>query len=62
MIEYLYTEGKPDADVKVRLDGKVVGTIKKEIDGWRYYPKGQKVGGDLFKSLSLCQKSLGRAD
>lgn len=59
LIEYLYTEGKiGEADVPVRLDGKVVGVIKNEKPGWRYYPKGQKQGGDLFPTLSECQRSL----
>ena len=58
MLTYLYTEGRNDVDVKVRLDGKFIGTIKPEDGGWRYYPKGQSVGGDLFKTLGLCQKSL----
>ena len=63
MIEYQYTEGKPNADVKVRLDGKVIGEIRREVfplpnGGWRYFPKGWKVGGELFSSLGKCQKSL----
>ena len=66
MIEYLYTEGKPDADVKVRLDGKIVGEIRRElipfgfaqVHVWRYYPKGQKSCGEDFPSLRACQKSL----
>ena len=62
MIEYEYTEGNRNANVRVRFDGKIVGEIRKEksrcFEGWRYYPKGEKNGGELFESLRACQKSL----
>lgn len=64
MLIYEYTEGNPKADVRVAINNgvgnrhKICGTIKNEGNGWRYYPKGCKVGGDLFSSLKLCQKSL----
>ena len=58
MIQYLYTEGRRDANVKVRLDGKIIGEIKREDGGWRYYPSGKKTGGELFTTLQQCQKSL----
>lgn len=41
-----------------RLDGKIVGQIRRELDGWKYFPKGQKIGGEAFKDLSACQASL----
>lgn len=67
MIEYSVTNGKPSADIKVLLDGKVVGEIRREliplsstqVHVWRYYPKGRKsLRGEPFHSLRECQKSL----
>jgi len=53
--------------IKVKLDGKVTGTIKSVSshhidDGWQYFPKGSKTGGDVFASLNLCKHSLGNYD
>ena len=48
--------------VTVKLFRKTVGTIKQDADGWRYYPKGQKIGGAPFKTLRLCQRSLETED
>lgn len=44
---------------KVFLDNRFVGVIKK-IDGrgWQYFPAGQKEGGEIFKRISNCEKSL----
>ena len=59
MLEYLYIEGqRAPYPIKVRLDGKFIGTIQPEDGGFRYYPDGQKVGGDLYATVTLCQKSL----
>jgi hypothetical protein len=44
--------------VIVLLDGKVVGEIRKDEDGHRYYPKGRKVGGESFATLTACKLSL----
>ena len=41
----------------VYLDGKAVGLIKHDLDGWRYYPRGHK-GGDAFPTLAQCKVSL----
>lgn len=47
---------------KVKLDGKLVGVIKKSGGddgyGWRYFPKGSKVGGKPFTTLSDCKRSI----
>jgi len=47
---------------KVKLDGKLVGVIKKSGDdrgyGWRYFPKGDKVGGEVFASVIACKRSI----
>lgn len=61
-IEYLYTEGRSDVPIGVRLDDKYVGDIRPVLSngekGWRYFPKGQKTGGDLFKTAQACADSL----
>lgn len=51
-----------ETTVKVKLDGKHVGDIKevKTISGlaYQYFPKGSKVGGELYPSLQSCKQSL----
>ena len=42
----------------VFLDGKLVGAIKKVEGGWQYFPKGDKIGGEIFKKISECEDSL----
>lgn len=50
--------------IKVYHGSKHLGIIRKELskdglsEGWRYYPKGNKFGGDLFFSLPACKRSL----
>ena len=58
MIEYEYTEGNQSAPVKVRLDGKHVGTILPVLNGWRYYPVGSRNGGEAFNTVAEVQRSL----
>jgi len=47
---------------KVFLDEKIIGTIKKTrtrtIEGWIYYPKGDKNGGRTFPSRQSCKNYL----
>ncbi len=47
---------------KVKLDGKLVGVIKRSGDdrgyGWRYFPKGDRIGGQVFPTLAACKRSL----
>lgn len=60
-IEYLYQEGvQPCSEkpLKVRLDGRICGEIRKVNTGFQYFPKGQKIGGDVFPTLIEVQKSL----
>lgn len=45
-------------NVLVYLDGKKTGIIKSENGGFRYYPLGQRIGGDWFSKISDCKKSL----
>ncbi len=42
----------------VMLENKLVGKIKSVDGGHCYFPKGKKTGGDIFKTLSECKKSL----
>jgi len=61
MIEYLYKEGVEPCSrepLKVRVDGRIVGEIRKVEGGFQYFPKGQKTGGEIFKSVSAVQRSL----
>lgn len=61
MIEYLYKEGEAPCSkgpLVVRLDGKVCGEIRKVEGGFQYFPKGQKTGGQVFKTVSKVQRSL----
>jgi hypothetical protein len=61
-IAYLYTEGNNNADIKVRMDGKIVGTIKKVSGGWQYFPLHHKRGGDIYATAGEVQKTLAFAD
>ena len=50
---------KHPPSTKVKLDGKHVGSIKGNYkDGYRYFPKGQKTGGEKFSMLQDCKASL----
>lgn len=61
-LKYLYpTDGKKACStepLKVKLDGRHVGEIRKVKDGFQYYPKGQKTGGVVFSKVSEVQNSL----
>lgn len=61
MITYDFVTNSNQAviKVKVKLNGKMVGSINPVIGGgWQYFPSGQKKGGDVMKSITLVQKSL----
>lgn len=62
MISYLYTRGEPACSrnpLKVQLDGRIIGEIRKVASGqFQYFPKGQKEGGEVFSTVTLVQKSL----
>jgi len=45
-------------ETTVILDGKAVGKIKELDGGYQYFPKGSKVGGEVFTHLRLCKDSL----
>lgn len=61
MIEYLYQNGVKPCEkepLKVRIDNKICGEIRKVTGGYQYFPKGQKNGGDVFLTVNDVQKSL----
>jgi len=61
MIRYLYKEGEEPCSrepLKVKLDGFIVGEIRKVIGGFQYFPKGHKTGGEIFATVSEVQRSL----
>ena len=62
MIEYLYREGSNACEkepLKVRIDGRISGEIRKVVGGYQYFPKGSaKFAGEIFPSVSLVQKTL----
>ena len=57
-IQYEYPEGNRSAPIRVRLDGKIVGTIQPVLNGWRYFPKGSRDGGETFPTVVQVQRSL----
>jgi len=42
----------------VYLDGKHIGNILKVKDGFQYFPKGKKTGGEVFPTLEEVKRSL----
>lgn len=45
--------------VNVRLDGKIVGIIRKFDEGYAYCPgMSYKRRGDIFPTIAECKKSL----
>lgn len=60
-VEYLYQVGVNPAakePLKVRCDGKIIGSIKKVEGGYQYFPTGYKEGArslvPLAQSKKLC--------
>lgn len=46
-------------DIRVYLDKRFVGNIRgDEMDGYRYYPKGQTEGGERYSTIGGVKKSL----
>lgn len=61
LIEYLYQEGVEPCSLEplqARIDGRACGEIRKVDGGYQYFPKGSKIGGDVFKTVALVQESL----
>jgi len=59
MIIFIHSSKKPE-EVKVKLDKKIIGYVRKKNNMWRYYPKGSfsLIAGDPFKSLLACKGSV----
>lgn len=58
LFEFCYTEGRNDVPIAVRMNGRVTGEIRPVDGGWQYSPKGQKTGGDVFKTVTELQYDL----
>ena len=59
MSEGQITYNPTDAhNVLVLIDGQKAGAIRKVPAGFQYFPKGRKVGGKIFGSVSAVQRSL----
>jgi hypothetical protein len=60
-IQYLYQEGVEPCEkepLKVSIDGRICGSIKKVTDGYQYFPKGSKSGGEILSTVGAVQRSL----
>jgi len=57
MIEYKIDKGNT-LKIFVLLDKKRVGYIKKQEEGWQYFPNKQKKGGEIFEKLQDLKDSL----
>jgi hypothetical protein len=42
----------------VRLDGRIVGSIRPVLDGFKYFPKNSPNGGERFDTVEEVKKSL----
>jgi hypothetical protein len=48
-----------DVQYIVKIDGKEVGRIRQEPDGFAYYPQNKKkYKGDTYPTLEACKASL----
>jgi hypothetical protein len=64
MIEYMYKEGEKACSLeplKVRLNGRVCGEIRKVEGGYQYFPAGARIGGQVLPSVDAVQHSLSDA-
>jgi hypothetical protein len=46
------------AEVAVFLEGRRVGTIRPMLAGFRYFPLGQRQGGEKYQTLAEVKRSL----
>lgn len=51
-----YKDG-PD-ETTVYLLKRVIGHIRRDGDGWRYYPKGSRIKGESFANINAVKRSL----
>jgi len=54
MISYVYG----NSGVSVRIDGVVVGEIRKVEGGFQYFPKGQSKGGEVLPTVMAVRRTL----
>ncbi len=45
-------------NIDVRLEGKIVGEIRTVANGYQYFPKGQRKGGDVFPDLASVKRDI----
>jgi len=57
MITYKQINGKK-FHLQVKLDGRVVGSIRPVLDGFKYFPKGSCNGGERFATIDEVKASL----
>lgn len=48
---------KPNG-VKVELDGRFVGVITLNREGYTYWPRGSSRHGEFYPTLEACKRSL----
>jgi hypothetical protein len=61
MLSYLYQEGVKACSkepLKVRLEEKIIGEIRKVDGGYQYWTKDGRHSGDIFESVTEVQQSL----
>lgn len=58
--KYIRNSNQDILEIDVKLEGKFVGNIRRSRlnDGWQYFPKGGKIGGEVFASIREVMKSL----
>lgn len=44
--------------IKVKMDGKHIGDIRPVDRGYAFFPKGSKISGDVFPTISAVERSL----
>jgi len=56
MISYVISNS--NGRLTVKLEGVVVGEIRKIGGGYQYFPKGQSQGGEILSSVLAVKRSL----
>lgn len=59
-VTYIEKQKHPIAVVEIKLDGVLVGWIKQERLGFRYWPLGSslRTAGDVYSTIDECKTSL----
>jgi hypothetical protein len=58
MITY---KSQSDGSIRVFLEGRLVGTLRRFTQGWQYRPRGS-TPGEFFSTLDACKQSLESGD